>query len=1086
MKKSFKCVMSLLLAVALLFGLLPTQAYAAGKKGNSSGKEAVHLYTEEENALLENDVFAKINELEANTAQTMGGQANLAESDYIAMIPDVIAAIKSSETYVAGSLQQNGSFLVWQTTTGIPCCYDPRMEAKLHSAPAALTQAELTRMEDDLQAFNRSLEGNLAELNGGSPSSVEIGLIQPYWESSSSYADSSFTSYSPYYKSMWQSLYQATGGSSGYRYSMTNATVDNVAKAIANCGIVIMDSHGTTDYSGSNGDYTSRANCSYLCLTSNSGITSTDTAAKTGPYGTYYECLKGSGYAYVSGTCIANHMTKNAPHSLVYMGICLGMATDGMYKGLRNKGVEAVYGYSQSVSFKGERIYMQAIMGYLKDGDNLATAISKTKSSYGSWDPAYSSYSLSQAKSNKVAFPIVVSSEDSYPGHGNVDAVQTVYSTWQLFGAQTSYTVTATSNNTNYGTVSVSGNTITASPKTGYYASGYKVTSGSAAVAQDGNTFTVTPASDCTVQIVFAAKQQYTVTLKANGANYSTLKAYAGDAVTLPSNATAVDGWNFAGWSANTVNETTTKPSYMAPGASYTPTGNVTLYALYTRNEGGSGGETVYELLTSAPSNWAGSYVITYGKSASGMYVMKGLSGNTKYESASAGGAVALSSTGMTLSDNKLYNAGNAYVFNVAAYNSKYSIKNASTGTYLASKSSYLYSNTSLSSSYCAWSLAMSSGAVSASNSASSSYPYLAFSSNKYFMINRSASSIYFWKQGTAGVSYYATSPSAVTEEPHEHSYGAWTSNNNGTHSRVCECGESETANCTYTAVVTAPTATAQGYTTYTCSVCGYSYVGDYTPATGYTYTVNFSVPSGVTAPASMTCNSNSSITLPSAGALSGYTFLGWVTSALNNSASRPSSILSGTYKPTGNITLYALYSYTTSSGGTGYQLMTSAPSDWSGKYVITYGNSDSMYVLKGLSGNTKYESVSAGGAVALGNTGMTLSGSTLTNVADAYVFTAAAYNSKYTLKNVSTGTYLASRSNYLYSYRSLSSSYCAWTLSMSGSSVVASNSNSRNYPYLAFSSSGYFMINRSASSGIYFWKLTNSGSATYYTTICN
>ena len=143
MKKSFKCVMSLLLAVALLFGLLPEQAYAAGKKGSSSGKEAVHLYTEEENALLENDVFAKINELEANTAQTMGGQANLAESDYIAMIPDVIAAIKSSETYVAGSLQQNGSFLVWQTTTGIPCCYDPRMEAKLHSAPAALTQAEL-------------------------------------------------------------------------------------------------------------------------------------------------------------------------------------------------------------------------------------------------------------------------------------------------------------------------------------------------------------------------------------------------------------------------------------------------------------------------------------------------------------------------------------------------------------------------------------------------------------------------------------------------------------------------------------------------------------------------------------------------------------------------------------------------------------------------------------------------------------------------------------------------------------------------------------------------------------------------------
>ena len=36
-----------------------------------------------------------------------------------------------------------------------------------------------------------------------------------------------------------------------------------------------------------------------------------------------------------------------------------------------------------------------------------------------------------------------------------------------------------------------------------------------------------------------------------------------------------------------------------------------------------------------------------------------------------------------------------------------------------------------------------------------------------------------------------------------------------------------------YVAVVTAPTSTEQGYTTYTCSVCGDTYVGDYTDATG-------------------------------------------------------------------------------------------------------------------------------------------------------------------------------------------------------------------------------------------------------------
>ena len=1077
MRKHFKRLLSLLLTFVMILGLSGITANAAGNKADAR-IDGAHVYTEAENALLENDVFASISSLRSDAAQAAGGLSRLAEADYIRMVPDVISAIKSSATYVEGSLQQNGNFLVWQTTTGIPCCYDPRMEAKLHGASAPISGEELMAIDRETKELEARLGSLTADLNGGAPSSVEIGLIQPYWESNSSYADSSFRSYSPYYKSMWQSLYQATGGSSSYRYSMTNATVDNVAKAIANCAIVIMDSHGTTDYSGSSGDYTSRANSSYLCLTTNSGVTSTDTAAKTGTYGTYYDALKGSGYAYVNGNCIANHMTKNAPHSLVYMGICLGMATDKMFTGLRNKGVEVVYGYSQSVSFVGERQYMESILGYVKNGDTFASALSKTKSSLGSWDPAYSSYSLSQAKSNKVAFPIAVSSEDSYPGQGNVDAVQTVYSTWQLFGGSTtSYTVTATSNNTSWGTVSVSGNTITASPKTGYQVSGYQVTSGSATVTQNGNTFTVNPTSNCNVQINFTAKTSYTVTYKANGSTYGTASAYAGDSVTLPSTATAVSGWSFLGWAASQIAQTTSKPSYYAPGASFTPTANTTLYALYTKSEGGSG-ETVYELLTQAPSSWVGNYVITYGNGSS-LYALKGLSSGTKYESASAGGAVALSSTGMTLSGSQLQNASNAYIFKIASYNGKYSIQNASTGTYLASRSNYLYAYT-LSSSYCTWGLAMSGSAVSASNSAASRYPYLAFSSSKYFMINSSTSGIYFWKEASAGTSYYATSPQTQT---HEHSYGAWTSNGNGTHSRSCSCGDKETQNCSYTSVVTAPTATEQGYTTYTCTVCGYSYVGDYTPATGTNYTVSFSVPSGVAAVASVTCNSNSSFTLPTAGALSGYTFLGWVTGSLSATTSRPSTILTGTYKPTGNITLYALYSYTQSGGSTGYELVTSAPSDWSGQYVITYGNGSSLYALKGLSNNKKYESSSAGGAVALASTGMTLSGSTLTNVGSAYTFTITKSGSKYSIKNNSTGTYLSSRSSYLYALSTLSSSYGYWTLAMNGSAVKATNSYSSRYPYLAFSSSKYFMIN-SSTSGIYFWKLSSTGgSTTYYTT---
>ena len=1080
MRKPFKRLFALLIVLTMVVGLLPV-FHAAAETGISGEGRLDRPITEEDNAILDNDVFAKIAAVEAGTASTMGGISRMTESDYIRIVPQVVKAIESSATYVPGTLQQNGNFLVWETTVGMPCCYDPRMEAELHNTVNDPSPAEIARAEAEAKAL---LETYTAT-RGGSATSTKIGLIQPYWESSSSYSDSSFTSYSPYYKTMWQNLYGATGGT-GMRYSMTNATVDNIAKTIEECGLVIFDSHGTTDYSGSNGDYTSRANCSYLCLTTNSGVTSTDTAAKSGTYGTYYDCIKGSGYAYVSGQCIANHMTKNAPHSLVYMGICLGMATDGMFKGLRSKGVETVWGYSQSVSFKGERQYMESILGYVKNGDNFKTAVSKAKSSLGKWDPAYSSYTQSQCVSNHVAFPIAVSSEDTYPGHGNVDTVQTVYSTWSLFGGTTtSYTVTATSNNTSYGTVSVSGNTITASPKTGYYAASYTVTSGTATVSQNGNTFTVTPSSDCTVRINFAAKTQYTVTLKANGSTYSTLSCYSGESVTLPTTATAVSGYTFAGWAASTVSETTTKPAILT--GSYTPSGSTTLYAVYTKTEG-TGGETVYELIDSAPSSWTGNWVITYGTSTSSLYFLKGLSGNTKYESTSAGGSVLYSSTGATYADGQLSGVSSAYVWKATADGSYIKLQNASTGTYLGSYNGYLYSRSSYSSSYCRWTLSCSSGNITAKNTASSSYPYLSFSSSKYFIVNSSVpTGLYFWKETSGGTTYYTTSPSTTT---HTHSYGAWTSNNNGTHSRTCSCGDKETANCTYTSVVTAPTTTSQGYTTYTCTVCGYSYKGDYTDPIDDTtyYTVTYSVPSGVTRPSSQTVAAGGSITLPTPGAPSGYTFVGWATSTVSDTTTAPTTY-TGTVTVNGSVTLYAVYTYTTTSGGSGtsYELLGSAPSDWTGNYIITYGTStSSLYALKGLSGNRNYESSSAGGSVLYSSAGMTYADGYMTGVTSPYVWKIAKTGSYYTIQNASTGAYLGNYSSYLYSRSSYSSTYCRWSLSMDSSgNMTVKSTRSTSYPYLSFSSNNYFIVNSSVPSGLYFWKETTTGgtSVTYYTT---
>ena len=67
------------------------------------------------------------------------------------------------------------------------------------------------------------------------------------------------------------------------------------------------------------------------------------------------------------------------------------------------------------------------------------------------------------------------------------------------------------------------------------------------------------------------------------------------------------------------------------------------------------------------------------------------------------------------------------------------------------------------------------------------------------------------------------------------HSYGDWSDNGDGTHSRTCATDNShvETADHDHEVVVTEPNCTATGYTTYTCTDCGYSYQDNETETNG-------------------------------------------------------------------------------------------------------------------------------------------------------------------------------------------------------------------------------------------------------------
>lgn len=204
------------------------------------------------------------------------------------------------------------------------------------------------------------------------------------------------------------------------------------------------------------------------------------------------------------------------------------------------------------------------------------------------------------------------------------------------------YTITAQSNNTDYGTVSLSGSVITGFPNEGYrYAAPSFTVSpeNSATVVQNGNEFSVTPSTNTTVTINFEAIPTYTVTL---GDDNSTLtEAIGGAGVTLPTRA-ALNGYEFEGWSETNVSEKTTSAPTIIPAGSYAPTTDITLYPVYTKTEGGGG--TAHETASVTIADYAtanswvsGSRYTSISLDANVTAIGKDNGNNSKYYSNSPG-----------------------------------------------------------------------------------------------------------------------------------------------------------------------------------------------------------------------------------------------------------------------------------------------------------------------------------------------------------------------------------------------------------------------------------------------------------------
>lgn len=144
--------------------------------------------------------------------------------------------------------------------------------------------------------------------------------------------------------------------------------------------------------------------------------------------------------------------------------------------------------------------------------------------------------------------------------------------------------ITATSNNNEYGTVSLSGSEIVATPKTGYRISKttpYTIISGTATITQDENRFFVTPETDCEIKINFEAIPTHAVTFYVNGAIYNTSEVAEDASITFPvSTPSDLATYKFVGWTlSEIVGSTDEAPTFATSGVMAET--DINYYAVY-------------------------------------------------------------------------------------------------------------------------------------------------------------------------------------------------------------------------------------------------------------------------------------------------------------------------------------------------------------------------------------------------------------------------------------------------------------------------------------------------------------------------
>ena len=578
MRGGMKKLTAALLTTALLFGTL------------GAGLPEVNAVSEEtlcnSDYAVADTVIDRVYEIAEEAASPVN-----AISDYLVSCPEVEES----------SIQINGQAVLWQLLNGIVCSYSPDIQ---ELSSEASTQSLENSPDTETISYARR----------GVKHGSDVYLFEPYYGLSDDFTD--------LYQGMAKKL-AAKSGATYHYYKGDAATVDAVADALESGGVIILNSHGTTDYSGS--DVSAAATTSYLCLQTGDGITVQDYQNGHASYGGTRDGLS---YYQVDGTALTDHMDRQGSNGLVWMAICLGMATDGLSQPLLDNGADVVYGYSESVTFKGEACFASYFFDSLMEGNTVATAIDHMKSECGEWDYSpelcqkaglstfYMASTKEEAQKRKAAFPIVASSEDRYPGQDRVNDTQQVSSSWKL---SDQYSITARTADSAKGTVSVNGLSIISTPAEGYAAKGCTVEPQDAAViTQSGNNFRVSQLrQDCTITVEFEQREHGTVSFQTpDGVDQADITGYLGDTILLPtpSGTPRSDSYAyvFSGWSETPLEQPVKTSKRYRAGESYRITSSAqTLYAVYQYIGDTTGAACVFTEPSASKTDWSGMYIFS-------------------------------------------------------------------------------------------------------------------------------------------------------------------------------------------------------------------------------------------------------------------------------------------------------------------------------------------------------------------------------------------------------------------------------------------------------------------------------------------